>query len=118
MTRLTEEEYQRFCGRVEMSGLAQGAYIRQMILSGQITVQEHSDLVVAALDELMMLRVALDRQGGLLKYIIRPNEERRTLRPEEWEQLMSAIKDIGAMRRRISGLEVMLGGDHQTCVGP
>lgn len=105
-TRLTDAELVQFQRRVKKSGLAQGEFLRNAALTGQIVIEEHSIADVAMLDELAMIRAELGRQGGLLKMIIKPNEGQRKLAPEEWSKLIGAIRDMEATKKRLSELEV------------
>ena len=106
MTRLTDAELVQFQRRVKKSGLAQGDFLRSAALNGQIVIEEHSVSDVAMLDELAMIRAELGRQGGLLKMIIKPNEGQRELAPEEWAELIAAVRDLEKMKKRLSDLEV------------
>ena len=112
--RLTDIELAKFHQRVEKSGLAQGDFIRSAILNGQIVIEERSAIDVAALDELALLRAEIGRQGGLLKMITKPNIGMRTFRPDEWEELMNAIRDLDKMKEKVSKLEMKFNGNSKT----
>ena len=105
-TRLTDAEMVRFQRRLKKSGLAQGDFLRSAALTGQIVIEDHSVADVAMLDELAMIRAELGRQGGLLKMIIKPNEGQRELAPEEWAELIGAVRDMEKIKKRLSDLEV------------
>jgi len=113
MTRLTDSELVQFRRRVKTSGVPQGDFLRSMALTGQIVVEEHGTIDVAVLDELAMIRAELGRQGGLLKMLIKPNEARRELDPEEWADLIRTIRDMDTLRRKMSDLEVTIYGHHK-----
>lgn len=104
-TRLTDSELTEFNRRVKKSGLSQGDFIRNAILEGKIEVKEHNPIMVGVLDELALLRAEIGRQGGLLKMITKPSAGMRSLRPDEWEALMNAIRDLDHMKEKISKLE-------------
>lgn len=106
MTRLTDAELTKFKRRVEKSGLAQGDYLRSVALTGKVVIEERSMADVALLDELALIRAELGRQGGLLKMIIKPNEGQRELAPEEWAELIEAVRDMDKMKKRLADLEV------------
>lgn len=105
-TRLTDAEMVQFQRRLKKSGLAQGDFLRSAALTGQIVIEDHSVADVAMLDELAMIRAELGRQGGLLKMIIKPNEGQRELAPEEWAELIGAVRDMEKIKKRLSDLEV------------
>ena len=106
MTRLTDAELVQFQRRLKKSGLPQGEFLRSAVLTGKIVIEDHSVADVTMLDELAMIRAELGRQGGLLKMVIRPNEGQREMAPEEWAKLISAVRDMEKMKKRLSDLEV------------
>ena len=112
--RLTDSELMQFQSRVKKSGLSQGDFLRSAALNGQIVVEEHDVVDVMLLDELAMIRAELGRQGGLLKMITKPNRGQRELAPEEWEDLMNAIRGLDNMKERISKVEAMVNGNRKT----
>lgn len=115
MTRLTDTELVTLQRRVEKSGLAQGEYLRQAALCGQIVIVEQSVADVGLLDDLGLIRAELGRQGGLLKMIIKPNEGQRELKPAEWTELISWIRYQEKTKQQLSDLErKVLCGNHKT----
>ena len=68
----------------------------------------HTELDVAMLDELALLKADVGRIGGLFKMTIRPNEGQRTLRPAEWEELLHAARQVERMAKRLAALEVKI----------
>ena len=114
MTRLTDAELKTFQSRVKKSGLAQGEYLRSVALTGQVVINERSEIDVAILDELAKIRAELGRQGGLLKMVIKPNEGQRELAPEEWAALIGAVREMEKARDLVSKLEVKVtNGNYQ-----
>lgn len=114
MTRLTDAELKTFQSRVKKSGLAQGEYLRSIALTGQVVINERSEIDVAILDELAKIRAELGRQGGLLKMVIKPNEGQRELAPEEWAALIGAVREMEKARDLVSRLEVKVtNGNYQ-----
>lgn len=105
-TRLTDGEMVQFQRRLKKSGLSQGDFLRSAALTGEIRIEERSMADVALLDELAMIRAELGRQGGLLKMVIKPNEGQRELAPEEWAELIGAVRDMEKIKKRLSDLEV------------
>lgn len=117
MTRLTDAELKTFQSRVKKSGLAQGEYLRSVALTGQVVINERSEIDIAILDELAKIRAELGRQGGLLKMVIKPNEGQRELAPEEWAELIGTVREMEKARDLVSKLEVKVAnGNHQTSV--
>lgn len=105
MTRLTDNELIKFQRRVEKAGLAQGEFIRRAVLTSKIIIEERSMVDVGVLDDLARMQAELGRQGGLLKMIIKPNLGQRELTPDEWADLMTAIRDMDGMKKRFADLE-------------
>lgn len=104
MTRLTDAELQQFQRRVKKSGLSQGEYLRSAALTGQIVINERSEIDVAILDEIVKIRAELGRQGGLLKMVIKPNEGQRELAPEEWAALIQAVRGMEKTKEQIGDI--------------
>lgn len=112
-TRLTDAELAQFQRRVKKSGLSQGDFLRSAALTGKIVIQENNPTDIALIDELTLIRAELGRQGGMLKMIIKPNEGQRELTPEEWAELIGAIRYMEHTKDRLAQLEVKLtNGNH------
>lgn len=107
-TRLSDSEYRAFAARVKRSKLSASEFLRRAALTGRIVIPLHTELDVAMLDELALLKADVGRIGGLLKMTIRPNEGQRTLRPAEWEELLHAARQVERMAKRLAALEVKI----------
>lgn len=107
-TRLSDSEYRAFTARVKRSKLSAGEFLRRAALTGRIVIPLHTELDVAMLDELALLKADAGRIGGLLKMTIRPNEGQRTLHPAEWEELLHAARQVERMAKRLAALEVKI----------
>lgn len=111
--RLTDTELMRLQRRVEKAGISQGEFLRHAALEGQIVIKESGVTDMVVIDELELLRSELGRQDGLLKMVIKPNEGQRKLNPGEWNELISAVREIEALKKQIAQLEVKLThGNH------
>ena len=77
-------------------------------MTGRIVIPLHTELDVAMLDELALLKADAGRIGGLLKMTIRPSEGQRTLHPAEWEELLHAARQVERMAKRLAALEVKI----------
>ena len=111
--RLTDTELMRLQRRVEKAGISQGEFLRRAALEGQIVMKESGVSDMEVVDELELLRGELGRQGGLLKMVIKPNEGQRELNPEEWNELISAVREMEGLKKQLAQLEVKLThGDH------
>ena len=106
--RLSDSEYRAFTARVKRSKLSASEFLRRAALTGRIVIPLHTELDVAMLDELALLKADVGRIGGLLKMTIRPNEGQRTLRPAEWEELLHAARQVERMAKRLAALEVKI----------
>lgn len=107
-TRLSDSEYRAFTARVKRSKLSASEFLRRAALTGRIVIPLHTELDVAMLDELALLKADVGRIGGLLKMAIRPNEGQRTLHPAEWEELLHAARQVERMAKRLAALEVKI----------
>lgn len=107
-TRLSDSEYRAFTARVKRSKLSASEFLRRAALTGRIVIPLHTELDVAMLDELALLKADVGRIGGLLKMTIRPNEGQRTLHPAEWEELLHAARQVERMAKRLAALEVKI----------
>lgn len=107
-TRLSDSEYRAFTARVKRSKLSASEFLRRAALAGRIVIPLHTELDVAMLDELALLKADVGRIGGLFKMTIRPNEGQRTLRPAEWEELLHAARQVERMAKRLAALEVKI----------
>lgn len=113
-TRLSDSEYRAFTARVKRSKLSASEFLRRAALTGRIVIPLHTELDVAMLDELALLKADVGRIGGLLKMTIRPNEGQRTLHPAEWEELLHAARQVERMAKRLAALEAkIIDGYHQ-----
>ena len=106
--RLSDSEYRAFTARVKRSKLSASEFLRRAALTGRIVLPLHTELDVAMLDELALLKADVGRIGGLLKMTIRPNEGQRTLHPAEWEELLHAARQVERMAKRLAALEVKI----------
>ena len=106
--RLSDSEYRAFTARVKRSKLSASEFLRRAALTGRIVIPMHTELDVAMLDELALLKADVGRIGGLLKMTIRPNEGQRTLHPAEWEELLHAARQVERMAKRLAALEVKI----------
>jgi len=114
VTRFNQKEYTLFLKRLERSHLPQGEYLRQMALAGQVTVVDHSELLIAVLDTLSDIQTTLGKQNGMLKMIIRPNEGQRQLAPDEWATLIDFLRKNEAATRAIGNVREVLNGHTKT----
>lgn len=113
-TRLSDSEYHAFAARVKRSKLSASEFLRRAALTGRIVIPLHTELDVALLDELALLKADVGRIGGLLKMTIRPNEGQRTLHPAEWGELLHAARQVERMAKRLAALETKIAdGYHQ-----
>ena len=112
-TRLSDSEYRAFTARVKRSKLSASEFLRRAALTERITISMHTELDIALLDELALLKADVGRVGGLLKMTIRPNEGQRTLHPAEWEELLHAARQAEHMAKRLAELEVKIADGYR-----
>lgn len=113
ITRMNDAELVHFLARVRKTGMTQSEYLRRVALNGRIVISEPAPETMALLDDLALIRAELGRQGGLLKMIIKPNEGQRELRPEEWDELIKAVRYLEHTKEYIARLEEHIDGNHQ-----
>lgn len=104
----SDEELKNFKRRVEQAGLTQSDFLRRVALTGRIVIEERGASSVLMLDELELLRAEIGRQGGLLKMVVKPNLGQRELAPEEWQELVQAIRRIEHLTKQLSALQERL----------
>lgn len=109
----SDAELKRFRIRVQRSGLNQSEFLRRAALTGRIVVEDPSPISTAIMDDLGQIRAELGRQGGMLKMVVKPNQGQRELHPEEWNELVQAIRYLEHTKERLGKLEEKLNGDHQ-----
>ena len=112
-TRLSDSEYRAFAARVNRSKLSVSEFLRRAALTGQIVIPVHTELDMALLDELELLKADVGRIGGLLKMTIRPNEGQRTLHPTEWEELLHAARQAERMTKRLAELGMKIADGYR-----
>ncbi len=112
-TRLSDSEYRAFAARVKRSKLSTSEFLRRAALTGRIVIPLHTELDVALLDELALLKADVGRIGGLLKMTIRPNEGQRPLHPAEWGELLYAARQVERMAKRLATLEVKIADGYR-----
>ncbi len=102
---VSDAELTRLRRRVQRSGLNQSEFLRKAALNGKIVIEERDPVSIALLDEMELIRAELGRLGGLLKMIIKPNEGQRQLAPEEWSELIQAVRFLENTKKRLGKLE-------------
>ena len=112
-TKMSDSEYRTFLARVKRSELSASEFLRRAALTERITISMRTELDVALLDELALLKADVGRVGGLLKMTIRPNEGQRTLHPAEWEELLHAARQAERMAKRLAELEVKIADGYR-----
>lgn len=114
--RLTDAEFAMFLDRVEKTGLTQSDFIRKAVLESLVTIEEHNPWEISLLDELALLRRDIGRVGGLLTFVIRPNEGQRALHPEEWTDLIETIRSLECAKKLFAKVEseVLSHGNHHS----
>lgn len=110
--RFSDAELKRFQVRVSRSGLNQSEFIRRAVLTGRIVIEDRNPVNTMIMDDLERIRAELGRQGGMLKMVVKPNQGQRELHPEEWDELVQAIRYLEHTKERLKQLEDKINGDH------
>lgn len=108
----SDAELKRFQVRVSRSGLNQSEFIRRAVLTGRIVIEDRNPVSATVMDDLERIRAELGRQGGMLKMVVKPNQGQRELHPEEWSELVQAIRYLEHTKERLKQLEDKINGDH------
>ncbi len=93
--RFTTAEFAKFERRAAESGLDKNAFALQAVLKSKIIADTgRHDAIMALCQEAKDMRAELDRQGRMLKVILKPSKGQRELQPEEWDALIRSYSDI------------------------
>ena len=113
--RFTEEEYQKFLTRCEAAGMSGAVCLRYLAVNGRISVdprqKDMDEKLLAIHTALHELKAEIGRIGGMLKMVIKPNEGQRELKPEEWADLIQAIRDVGSMKKQVGKAMERINGN-------
>ena len=113
LVRFTDSELVQLRKRVRQSGKNQSAFIREAALTGKIVKEEANPQQSPDSAEIHALWAEMGRVGGMLKMIIKPNEGLRELYPQEFLEVVKAIRYLERSSKRLKTLEAKLNGDHQ-----
>ena len=98
-TRMTDEEYAEFAGRLEQYDMSQAEFIRQAIqratIRPVITVSPVNDELLAALGR---LAAEYGRIGGNLNQIARTLNEWHSPYPQLAGEIRAAVSDLAALK--------------------
>lgn len=114
--RFTEEEFNLLRDRVEASNLPQSVFMRQAVLTGQVKADPHREVLIGEIRdmnaELRRLRGDLGKLGGLLKMTIKPNEDQRTLSPDDWDSLIQTVHALFRAQNVVEKTMEKLNGNY------
>ena len=113
LVRFTDSELVQLRKRVRQSGKNQSAFIREAALTGKIVKEEANPQQLPDSAEIHALWAEMGRVGGMLKMIIKPNEGLRELYPQEFLEVVKAIRYLERSSKRLKTLEAKLNGNHQ-----
>lgn len=113
LVRFTDSELVQLRKRVRQSGKNQSAFIREAALTGKIVQEDGNQKNTSDSEALHALYAEMGRIGGMLKMIIKPNEGLREFYPQEFLEVVKAIRYLERSSKRLKTLEAKLNGDHQ-----
>lgn len=113
LVRFTDSELVQLRKRVRQSGKNQSTFIREAALTGKIVKEEDNPQQSPDSAEIHALWAEMGRIGGMLKMIIKPNEGLREFYPQEFLEVVKAIRYLERSSKRLKTLEAKLNGDHQ-----
>ncbi len=113
LVRFTDSELVQLRKRVRQSGKNQSTFIREAALTGKIVKEEANPQQSPDSAEIHALWAEMGRIGGMLKMIIKPNEGLREFYPQEFLEVVKAIRYLERSSKRLKNLEAKLNGDHQ-----
>lgn len=114
LVRFSDKELVQLQKRVQQSGRNQSSFIREAALTGRVMVEEPNLQMQELIDGVDGIRAQLGRLGGLLKMVIKPNEGQRELNPQQWQELIDAVRYLEHTKAHLANLEAKLSGHHQT----
>ena len=113
LVRFTDSELVQLRKRVRQSGKNQSTFIREAALTGKIVQENDNPKNTSDSETLHALYAEMGRIGGMLKMIIKPNEGLREFYPQEFLEVVKAIRYLERSSKRLKTLEAKLNGDHQ-----
>lgn len=113
LVRFTDSELVQLRKRVRQSGKNQSAFIREAALTGKIVQEDGNPKNTSDSEALHALYAEMGRIGGMLKMIIKPNEGLREFYPQEFLEVVKAIRYLERSSKRLKTLEAKLNGNHQ-----
>ena len=113
LVRFTDSELVQLRKRVRQSGKNQSTFIREAALTGKIVKEEANPQQSPDSAEIHALWAEMGRVGGMLKMIIKPNEGLRELYPQEFLEVVKAVRYLERSSKRLKTLEAKLNGNHQ-----
>ncbi len=113
LVRFTDSELVQLRKRVRQSGKNQSTFIREAALTGKIVQEDSNPKNTSDSEALHALYAEMGRIGGMLKMIIKPNEGLREFYPQEFLEVVKAIRYLERSSKRLKTLEAKLNGDHQ-----
>ena len=113
LVRFTDSELVQLRKRVRQSGKNQSTFIREAALTGKIVQEDGNQKNTSDSEALHALYAEMGRIGGMLKMIIKPNEGLREFYPQEFLEVVKAIRYLERSSKRLKTLEAKLNGDHQ-----
>lgn len=112
-TRFSEEEKRFFDQRVKASGMAQGEFMRQVLLHESVEVRSVTAVDAEALETLSCIASELGRIGGMLRgTVIRNKGEFGVLSPHEKADLEWHIREVNRIKVDIQKAVQSIYGDH------
>ena len=111
--RVTDSELVQLRKQVRQSGKNQSTFIREATLTGKIVKEEPNPQQSPDSAEIHALWAEMGRVGGMLKMIIKPNEGLRELYPQEFLEVVKAVRYLERSSKRLKTLEAKLNGNHQ-----
>ena len=113
LVRFTDSELVQLRKRIRQSGKNQSTFIREAALTGKIVQEDGNPKNTSDSEALHALYAEMGRIGGMLKMIIKPNEGLREFYPQEFLEVVKAIRYLERSSKRLKTLEAKLNGDHQ-----
>lgn len=110
--RFSASEHEYLQKKIQASGQAQGEFIRQMVLNGQVLSRKLPDYDDFLIDEIAALRGMCGRLGGLMKMIRRAYEEGNTHHEKTDQWMRDTALTLQDFKLCLQTLEVMLNGDN------
>ena len=96
--RFTPEEWARIEKQIEKSGMAEGEFIRKILLEGKVEVVQRDTINDVMIQEIRDMAAEIGRIGGLLKNMIKNIKEHQIFSPVDQAKFNRMIREFDNLK--------------------